>query len=280
MTLRPLRPTAEDDADAALDRMAPGGRRWSESPVPRAGTRRVRALKKRTPLYWYWFDDAAGSVLVESGGGPSFNIAAGGGHTFQANPVQWPDSVYSFRRNAAGSTVIASYPDGLAAGADGLLTFDFFIRYTDPDASWYSDTFASERTLFAVRGPDVASAVGFELSLCSEAGPGATPHLRFYSAAAQGGQWVSTLTDDGLILRFDNPHIDLARINVVWSTNLATGASTVTLKDEDGIVQATGSATLTWDWPTTEARIYLGGANGDFPWTDHDELKIYGRAAA
>jgi hypothetical protein len=43
VTLRPIRETAEQDADFAYGRMAPGGRRWSESPIPRVATRRVHA---------------------------------------------------------------------------------------------------------------------------------------------------------------------------------------------------------------------------------------------
>jgi hypothetical protein len=49
VTLRPRRVDAAADADFAYDRMAPGGRRWSESPIPRVGKRRVRTQQPEPP---------------------------------------------------------------------------------------------------------------------------------------------------------------------------------------------------------------------------------------
>lgn len=44
-------------------RMAPGGRRWSESPIPRAGVRRTRATG--IPPVEYWLTDTSGGSTGE-----------------------------------------------------------------------------------------------------------------------------------------------------------------------------------------------------------------------
>lgn len=49
MSIRP-RPQAAQAAERARSRMAPGGRLWSESPIPRVAPRRVRMVGRRSTL--------------------------------------------------------------------------------------------------------------------------------------------------------------------------------------------------------------------------------------
>lgn len=78
MSRRPLAPM-EVAAEFALDRMAPGGRRWSESPVPRVGVRRVHGIGGATWTYddWQYFTIINQSVGDGLGDDTRFGLANG-----------------------------------------------------------------------------------------------------------------------------------------------------------------------------------------------------------
>jgi hypothetical protein len=60
MTRRPPNPAAR--LRRAQSRMAPGGRRWSESPIPRVGHRRPPRV---VPSVAYWLTDTSGGSTGE-----------------------------------------------------------------------------------------------------------------------------------------------------------------------------------------------------------------------
>jgi len=120
MSLRPRDPGIARIARAG-QRMAPGGRRWSESPIPRPAVRRIRA-GAAAPTYWWKFDNASGST-PEVGGGAS--IVYDNTVTHHATALA-PGSTYALTIPiATGTTGQASVTPPLGAG--GTIALDFWV---------------------------------------------------------------------------------------------------------------------------------------------------------
>lgn len=126
MTRRPVQP-ADSRRDIARTRMAPGGRRWSESPVrrPYPRVRQLGAPAVGLDLHWP-MDDASGPLLEASGGPPFTPYAA---TSYRVAPL------------AAGSTHAAS-TDGISvmlgvADVTGWVTWDFWVTL-GPESSYHA----------------------------------------------------------------------------------------------------------------------------------------------
>lgn len=253
MSLRP-RLTGPEKDTLAVGRMAPGGRMFSESPIPRQAQRRVRRIgapPKVLPQFWWKFDEASGAFhdsVADAG-----NIGSASG--YHQTPLA-PDSTYSMR---TGSMVEGWDFPAVTPGPTGWIVFDWWMAYQDQTLTGSpvrvmltrfrsaAGTSNDLRVLWTAMSPDLM-----------------TKKLRFLINGS------STLNDANVeaatvlaLTAWDDPG------HFVWKVKPTTGEWKVYI---GGALVGSGSASISWSglWEARFVSLKSTPASG---W---DEFKVYG----
>lgn len=216
-------------------------RLWSESPIPRPATRRVRMVGATPPpvSYWWKFDDQSGP-FTEASGGPALARSDVYG-TYRVAGLA-PGSAYAFRFSDGGGDY--SLAQGSVPWLAGPVTVDVWMSHLIP-------TSTADSILLQLLG---AGELRIE-------GSGFTGDL-LLRARNSGGAMVTLAT-------ITSP---ATPAHLVWAVDPAAGTSRLTLNGS--LVSNTDGHDIRWNANPTLA-VMVGPPDGQ-PASVVDELRITG----